>query len=62
MASLVVLALSAIAFGVLVGGFLMVSFAISRDDRLRGSLRRDASSHSTRAARTLTGISGTRRE
>jgi hypothetical protein len=60
MASVVVLVLTAIAFGALFGGFLMVSLAIRRDDHSLGSLRFDAPNHSARAARTLVGISSSR--
>lgn len=60
MAALVVLVLTAIAFGVLLGGFLMVSLAIRRDDHSLGSLRFDAPNHSARTARTLVGISSSR--
>jgi hypothetical protein len=59
---IVVLVLIAIAFGVFFGGFLMVSFAIRRDDHALGSLRFDAPSHSTRAARTLVGLNSSRWE
>lgn len=62
MASVVILVLIAIAFGVFFGGFLMVSFAIRRDDKSRGSLRFDAPSHSARTARTLVGLSSSRWE
>jgi hypothetical protein len=61
MASVVViLALIAIAFGVFFGGFIMVSFAIRRDDHSRGSLRSDAPNHSARTARTLVGLRSSR--
>ena len=53
----VVLVLTAIAFGVLFGGFLMISLAIRRDDHSLGSLRFDAPNHSARTARTLVGLS-----
>jgi hypothetical protein len=58
----VVLVLTAIAFGVFFGGFLMVSLAILRDDRSPGSLRFDASNHSARTARSLVGLSSSRWE
>jgi hypothetical protein len=58
----VVLVLTAIAFGVLFGGFLMISLAIRRDDHSLGSLRFDAPNHSTRTARILVGISSSRWE
>lgn len=52
MASLVVLLLTAIAFGAPFGVFLKISFAIRREDRARNSLRFDAPNSSTRAARS----------
>ena len=57
-----VLIFTAIAFGVLIGGFLAVSLAIRRDDHDLGSIRYDAPSHSTRTARNLVGISASRWE
>ena len=60
MASLVVIVLIAIAFGVCFGVFLKVSFAIRREDRSRHSLRFDAPDSSSRAARALVGISSSR--
>lgn len=60
MATLVVLILIAIAFGVFIGGFLMVSLAIRREDHSLGSLRFGATNHSARAARTLVGLSSSR--
>jgi hypothetical protein len=58
----VVLALTAIAFGLLIGGFLAVSFAIRRDDSDLGSIRYDAPSHRARTVRHLVGISASRWE
>lgn len=60
MASLVVLGLVTIIAGVCIGAFLKLSFAIRSEDRVRGQLRFDPPSHSTRAARDLVGISGSR--
>jgi hypothetical protein len=60
MASLVVLVLITIAFGVCFGVFLKVSFAIRQEDRSRNSLRFDAPSRSARAARALVGVSSSR--
>lgn len=60
MASLVVLVLITIAFGVCFGAFLTVSFAIRREDRSRHSLRFDAPDSTTKAARALVGISSSR--
>jgi hypothetical protein len=60
MASLIIIALVTVAFGVMFGAFLAISFAIRRDDRIRGSLRFGAPSHSTKAARSLVGMSSSR--
>jgi hypothetical protein len=60
MASLVVLVLITIAFGVCFGVFLKVSFAIRREDRARNSLRFDAPNLSAKAARALVGVSSSR--
>ena len=60
MAALVTLALVMILIGSTIGAFLKLSFAIRREDRLRGSLRFDAPDQSTQAARALVGISGSR--
>jgi hypothetical protein len=57
-----VLILTAVAFGVLIGGFLMVSFAIRRDDSDLGSIRYDAPNQRARTARHLVGISASRWE
>jgi MFS superfamily sulfate permease-like transporter len=61
MASLVVIVLFTIAAGVCLGAFLTVSFAIRREDRAAPrSLQYDAPDSSTRAARTLVGLNGSR--
>jgi hypothetical protein len=60
MASLIIIMLVTIAFGVMFGALLAISFAIRRDDRSKGSLRLDASDHRTRTARTLVGLSSSR--
>jgi hypothetical protein len=60
MASLVIIALVLTLVGIMVGAFIMISFAIRREDRTRGSLRLDAPSNSTRVARSLVGISSSR--
>jgi hypothetical protein len=62
MASVVVLVLIATAFGVLIGGFVKISRAIARDDHALGSLWFDAPNHSARTARTLVGLSSSRRD
>jgi uncharacterized membrane protein len=56
----VVLSLIAITFGVVIGVFLVLSLAIGWEDRRRGSLRFDAPSNRTRAARSLVGITASR--
>jgi hypothetical protein len=60
MAGLVVLVLVTIIMGACVGAFLKISFTIQRDDRRRGSLRYDPTSHSLQAARDLVGVSSSR--
>lgn len=60
MAGLVVLGVVTIIIGACIGAFLKLSFAIRREDRLRGSLRRAATNHSARSARTLVGVSSSR--
>lgn len=62
MAALVTLVIATVLFGIAIGAFLMVSFAISCEDRTKGSLRFDPSSPAKRAARTLVGISSSRWE
>ena len=57
MASFIVLGLVTIIAGFCVGAFFKLSFAIRREDRVRGQLRFDAPSSSTKAARALVGIS-----
>jgi hypothetical protein len=60
MAGLVVLGLVTIIIGACIGAFLMLSFAIRREDRLRGALRFDPPNHSARTARTLVGVNSSR--
>jgi hypothetical protein len=60
MAALAVILLVTIAFGACIGAFLKISFAIRREDRSKNSLRFDAPDSSTRAVRTLVGISSSR--
>jgi hypothetical protein len=59
MAALIPLATGAILLGV-IGAFLRLSLLIRKEDRLRGSLRFDAPSRSTRTARHLIGFSSSR--
>jgi hypothetical protein len=62
MASFVVVAVVAAIAGLVLGAYLVLCFAISREDRRKGSLRSAASSPSARSARSLVGISGTRQD
>jgi hypothetical protein len=61
-ASVVVIVLTATAFGVLFGVFLRVSSAIKREDKAPGSLRLDAPNRSAQTARALVGMSSSRWE
>ena len=61
MAALVVIVLTTVSAGICVGAFLTVSFAICREDRAgRGALQFDAPDSSTRTARALVGVTGSR--
>jgi hypothetical protein len=60
MAGFAVLVIVTIVAGACTGAFLKLSFAIRREDKKRGSLRRDAPSPSAQAARTLVGITSSR--
>ncbi len=62
MPALITLGLVMTVMGACIGAFLKLSFAISREDRIRGSLRFNPTSSSARAARHLVGISGSRWE
>jgi len=54
---IVVLALITIAAGACIGAFIRLSLAIRSEDRNKWSLRLDAPSASTKAARSLIGVS-----
>lgn len=56
MAALFILGLVMIVMGACIGAFLMLSVAIRREDRARGSLRFDATTNSARFARELVGF------
>jgi hypothetical protein len=60
MAGLVVLGVVTIIVGACIGAFLKLSAAIRREDRVRGSLRLDASTSSARSARTMVSLSSSR--
>lgn len=59
-ALIVVMIFTVVAFGIVFGAFIRLSYAISWEDRRRGSLRLDAPSSSTQAARSLVGITNSR--
>jgi len=56
MASLIIIASVTAVAGILVGAYFTICLAISREDRVRGSLRLDAPSRSARTARLVIGI------
>jgi len=60
MVGMIVLVLTALVFGVLFGGFLMVSLAIRRDDRSSGLSSVDAHGCSAQTARKIVGVSSSR--
>lgn len=60
MAALAILAMVMALFGIAMGAFLMLSFAISREDRKKWSLRIDPPSSAKRAARAMVGVSSSR--
>jgi hypothetical protein len=61
MATVIAIALvMAVVVGIVVGAYLKICRSICREDRVKGSLRLDAPSNSTRAARTLVGMSSSR--
>jgi hypothetical protein len=62
MASLIIIAIIVIVAGVMFGAYLAICFAISREDRLKWSLRSSPTTFGRQTARTLVGINGTRRD
>lgn len=60
MAGLIIITLVLTVAGILFGAYIKICFAIRREDRIRGSLRSDATSQSARSARTVVGVSGSR--
>jgi hypothetical protein len=60
MAGLVIITLLLTVAGILFGAYVKICFAIRREDRIRGSLRSDATSPSAQSARSLVGVSGSR--
>lgn len=60
MAALITAVTVTVLVGAVVGAFLKISFAIRRDDRMRGSLQVGPHTRSSQVARDLTGISSSR--
>jgi len=60
MAALITLAIVTLLAGGAVGLLLRLSFAIRGEDRIRGSLRFDPPTASTKAARGLVGLTSSR--
>ncbi len=56
MASLIILALVTAAAGVMLGVYFRICFALSRDDRVKGTIRFNARTQSVRSARTVIGF------
>jgi ABC-type amino acid transport system permease subunit len=62
MASLIIITIAVTAAGALFGAYLGICSAICREDRRKWSLRSAPTTFSKQAARSLVGISGTRRD
>lgn len=61
MAAFIAVAITMVVLtGIVLGAFIRLSYAIRWEDRRRGSLRLDAPSSVTQAARTLVGVSASR--
>jgi hypothetical protein len=60
MAALITIALVVAVAGVVGGAYLKICFAIRRDDRVKGALRRDAPNQSAQSARDFVGISSSK--
>jgi hypothetical protein len=56
MAALIAISVVVAMTGVVLGAYLMVCFAIRREDRIKGSLRRDAADQVAQSARMLVGL------
>jgi ABC-type amino acid transport system permease subunit len=61
-ASLIIITIVVTLTGALFGAYLGICFAISREDRMKWSLRSDPSTFSAQTARALVGINRTRRD
>jgi hypothetical protein len=62
MAALITIAVVVAVAGVVCGVYLKICSAIRRDDRTKGSLRRDAPNQSAQSARTVVGMNSFRWE
>ena len=61
-AALITIAIIVGIAGIVFGAYLRICFAIRREDRTKGSLRRDAPNQSAQSARALVGIDSSRWE
>ena len=62
MASLIVITIVVTVAGVIFGAYLAICFAISREDRLKWSLRSSPTTFGRQTARSLVGINAARRD
>ena len=62
MASLIIITVVVTVAGVMFGAYLGICFAICREDRRKWSLRSGPTTFSKQTARSLVGITGTRRD
>ena len=62
MASFIIIAMVMTVAGVVLGAYLGICLAISREDRRKWSLRSEAPTFSAQTARSLVGINGARRD
>jgi hypothetical protein len=62
MAVLIVIGIVLTIVGVVFGAYLTICFAIAREDRIKWSLRREASTRSARTARVLVSRTGSQRD
>lgn len=60
MAALIIIAITLAGAGLVLGLYIRICFAISREDRVKGSLRFDAATPFARRARALVGITSSK--
>lgn len=60
MAALIIITITLAGAGLVLGLYIRICFAISREDRVKGALRFDAATPFARRARALTGITSTK--